>query len=134
MKTFYVLVTGIARSAIGVLARVYAVGFLRCAPSLLSNSCGFNSEEELGGSSYASEMKAEIHQENCPDVLSYGALQGGIAQMRFQPRVGRLLAAAAENKVTIFDVESETVIQTLQACYPLATFQICLVLCVAFVY
>lgn len=36
--------------------------------------------------------------------------------MRFQPRVGRLLAAAAENVVSIFDVETETCIHSLQVC------------------
>lgn len=41
-------------------------------------------------------------------------LQGGVTQMRFQPRAGRLLAAAAENVVSIFDVESETRIHSLQ--------------------
>lgn len=34
--------------------------------------------------------------------------------MRFQPRQGRLLAAAAENVVSIYDVESETCVHTLQ--------------------
>ncbi|KAG0458180.1 hypothetical protein HPP92_023337 [Vanilla planifolia] len=33
--------------------------------------------------------------------------KGGTAQMRFQPRLGRFLAAASENKVTIFDVETQ---------------------------
>lgn len=43
-----------------------------------------------------------------------GDAQGGMTQMRFQPRQGRLLAAAAENVVSIFDVESETCVHTLQ--------------------
>lgn len=34
--------------------------------------------------------------------------KGGVTQLRFQPRVGRFLAAGAENVVTIFDVESDT--------------------------
>lgn len=34
--------------------------------------------------------------------------------MRFQPRQGRLLAAAAENVVSIFDVDSEMCVHTLQ--------------------
>ena len=33
--------------------------------------------------------------------------QGGTAQMRFQPRLGRYLAAAAENVVSILDVETQ---------------------------
>lgn len=41
-------------------------------------------------------------------------MQGGMTQMRFQPRQGRLLAAAAENVVSIFDVETETCVHTLQ--------------------
>ena len=38
--------------------------------------------------------------------------------MRFQPRQGRLLAAAAENVVSIYDVESETCVHTLQVYFP----------------
>jgi hypothetical protein len=33
--------------------------------------------------------------------------KGGSAQVRFQPRIGQLLAAAAENVVSIFDVETD---------------------------
>jgi hypothetical protein len=33
--------------------------------------------------------------------------QGGTTQVRFQPRFGQLLAAAAENVVSIFDVEAD---------------------------
>lgn len=40
--------------------------------------------------------------------------QGGIAQVRFQPRVGQFLAAAAENVVSIFDVESDRKTYSLQ--------------------
>jgi hypothetical protein len=36
--------------------------------------------------------------------------------MRFQPRQGRLLAAAAENVVSILDVESETCVHSLNVC------------------
>jgi hypothetical protein len=39
-----------------------------------------------------------------------------MTQTRFQPRQGRLLAAAAENVVSILDVESETCIHSLQVC------------------
>eukprot|EP00850_Spirogloea_muscicola_P013542 SM000092S24510 [mRNA] locus=s92:301941:311125:- [translate_table: standard] len=40
--------------------------------------------------------------------------KGAMSQMRFQPRAGRLLAAAADNVVSIFDVESETLVHALQ--------------------
>lgn len=40
--------------------------------------------------------------------------QGGTNQVRFQPRSGRLLAAAADNVVTIFDIESQTRVHSLQ--------------------
>ncbi|VFQ73244.1 unnamed protein product [Cuscuta campestris] len=36
------------------------------------------------------------------------AMKGGFAQVRFQPRLGTFLAAAAENTVNIFDVETQT--------------------------
>jgi len=39
--------------------------------------------------------------------------KGGMTQMRFQTRQGRLLAAAAENVVSILDVESETCVHSL---------------------
>jgi WD40 repeat protein len=42
--------------------------------------------------------------------------KGGMTQMRFQPRQGRLLAAAAENVVSILDVESETCVHSLNVC------------------
>eukprot|EP01018_Ginkgo_biloba_P003852 Gb_10345 [translate_table: standard] len=40
--------------------------------------------------------------------------RGGMSQMRFQPRLGSLLAAAAENVVSIFDVETEHCLHSLQ--------------------
>lgn len=40
--------------------------------------------------------------------------KGGTAQMRFQPRFGRYLAAAAENVVSILDVETQACRHTLQ--------------------
>ncbi|XP_011621570.1 transcriptional corepressor LEUNIG isoform X4 [Amborella trichopoda] len=40
--------------------------------------------------------------------------KGGVSQMRFQPHVGRLLAAAAENVVSILDVESQVCCHSLQ--------------------
>ncbi|CAK9179219.1 unnamed protein product [Ilex paraguariensis] len=43
-----------------------------------------------------------------------GVFKGGTAQMRFQPRHGRYLAAAADNVVSILDVETQACQQTLQ--------------------
>ncbi|OAY82950.1 Transcriptional corepressor LEUNIG [Ananas comosus] len=40
--------------------------------------------------------------------------KGGTTQMRFQPRLGRYLAAAAENIVSILDVETQICIHSLQ--------------------
>lgn len=40
--------------------------------------------------------------------------QGGSAQVRFQPRVGHLLAAAAGSVVSLFDVESDRQMHSLQ--------------------
>ncbi|KAM0973715.1 hypothetical protein ACFX2I_016884 [Malus domestica] len=40
--------------------------------------------------------------------------KGGTAQIRFQPRLGRFLAAAAENVVSILDVETQTCRHSLQ--------------------
>ncbi|GLT97792.1 hypothetical protein SLE2022_153410 [Rubroshorea leprosula] len=40
--------------------------------------------------------------------------KGGSKQIRFQPRIGQLLAAAAENVVSIFDVETDRCIHLLQ--------------------
>jgi hypothetical protein len=39
-----------------------------------------------------------------------------MSQVRFQPRLGRYLAAAAENVVSIFDVETGTCLHSLQVC------------------
>ncbi|KAI3408438.1 uncharacterized protein J3R85_020275 [Psidium guajava] len=43
-----------------------------------------------------------INQYSCTRVS-----KGGIAQVRFQPRTGQLLAAAANNVVSVFDVETD---------------------------
>jgi hypothetical protein len=40
--------------------------------------------------------------------------QGGRGQLRFQPQLGQLIAATAENGVVIFDVETDTHIYSLQ--------------------
>ena len=41
-------------------------------------------------------------------------VQGGMAHVRFQPRVGRYLAAAAANVVSILDVETQACRHSLQ--------------------
>ena len=43
-----------------------------------------------------------------------GFFQGGMSQVRFQPRTGQYLAAATENVVGIYDVETETCVHSLQ--------------------
>lgn len=50
-----------------------------------------------------------INNGNCARVF-----KGGTAQMRFQPRLGRYLAAAAENIVSILDVETQACRHSLQ--------------------
>ncbi|XP_020275817.1 transcriptional corepressor LEUNIG_HOMOLOG isoform X2 [Asparagus officinalis] len=56
----------------------------------------------------------EIRFWNVSQYSSSRISKGGTAQVRFQPRIGRLLAAASENVVTIFDVESDTKTLSLQ--------------------
>lgn len=43
----------------------------------------------------------------CLLMDNFLANQGGTTKMRFQPRLGRYLAAAAENIVSILDVETQ---------------------------
>ncbi|XP_052206576.1 transcriptional corepressor LEUNIG-like [Diospyros lotus] len=50
-----------------------------------------------------------INNGNCA-----GVFKGGTAQVRFQPRLGRYLAAAAENVVSILDVETQACRHSLQ--------------------
>ncbi|XP_008802409.1 transcriptional corepressor LEUNIG_HOMOLOG-like isoform X2 [Phoenix dactylifera] len=50
-----------------------------------------------------------VSQYSCSHVS-----KGGTAQVRFQPRIGHLLAAAAENVVSIIDVETDMKTLTLQ--------------------
>ncbi|XP_029123207.1 transcriptional corepressor LEUNIG_HOMOLOG isoform X3 [Elaeis guineensis] len=47
-------------------------------------------------------------------VRLWNAAEGGTARVRFQPRIGHLLAAAAENVVSIIDVETDMKTRTLQ--------------------
>lgn len=48
--------------------------------------------------------------------------QGGTGQVRFQPRHGRYLAAAAENIVSILDVETQACRHSLQVLFYLLFF------------
>ncbi|XP_042514032.1 transcriptional corepressor LEUNIG_HOMOLOG-like isoform X2 [Macadamia integrifolia] len=50
-----------------------------------------------------------VNQYSCTKIS-----KGGMAQVRFQPRIGQLLAAAADNVVSIFDVESDRQTHSLQ--------------------
>ncbi|KAJ7533570.1 hypothetical protein O6H91_13G055100 [Diphasiastrum complanatum] len=69
-----------------------------------------NNEDLLCSCDGDSEIRYwSVNQGVCTRVF-----KGGMTQTRFQPRIGRLLAAAAENVVSIFDVESETCIHSLQ--------------------
>jgi hypothetical protein len=63
---------------------------------------------------------SEIRYWNVNQGICTRVFKGGMTQMRFQPRQGRLLAAAAENVVSIYDVESETCVHTLQVSFCLA--------------
>ncbi|XP_052109167.1 transcriptional corepressor LEUNIG_HOMOLOG [Arachis duranensis] len=51
----------------------------------------------------------DITSSSCTHVL-----KGGNAQVRFQPRVGQVLAAASDKVVSIFDVETDRQIYSLQ--------------------
>ncbi|KAG8658437.1 transcriptional corepressor LEUNIG_HOMOLOG isoform X1 [Manihot esculenta] len=56
----------------------------------------------------------EIRFWNISQYSSTRISKGGTAQVRFQPRIGHLLAAAAENVVSIFDVETDRQTHSLQ--------------------
>ncbi|GMY26832.1 transcriptional corepressor LEUNIG_HOMOLOG isoform X2 [Fagus crenata] len=60
-----------------------------------------------------------VNQYSCTRVF-----KGGSAQVRFQPRIGQLLAAAAENVVSIFDVETDRQTHSLQG-HSTAVHSIC---------
>ncbi|BBM98641.1 hypothetical protein Mp_1g15050 [Marchantia polymorpha subsp. ruderalis] len=80
------------------------------ATSVMSLDFHPNNEDLLCSCDGDSEIRYwSINQNTCTKIF-----KGGMTQMRFQPRVGRLLAAAAENVVSIFDVETETCIHSLQ--------------------
>eukprot|EP00262_Sarcandra_glabra_P006462 TRINITY_DN1877_c0_g3_i3.p1 TRINITY_DN1877_c0_g3~~TRINITY_DN1877_c0_g3_i3.p1 ORF type:complete len:755 (-),score=159.15 TRINITY_DN1877_c0_g3_i3:137-2401(-) len=57
---------------------------------------------------------SEIRFWNVGHHSSVRVSKGGTAQVRFQPRIGHLLAAAADNVVSIFDVETDKQTYSLQ--------------------
>eukprot|EP00897_Mesotaenium_endlicherianum_P000686 jgi/Mesen1/10618/ME000089S10078 len=57
---------------------------------------------------------SEIRYWSVNQGLCTRVFKGATTQIRFQPRTGRLLAAAAENVVSIIDVDSETPVHYLQ--------------------
>ncbi|XP_002981316.2 transcriptional corepressor LEUNIG [Selaginella moellendorffii] len=60
------------------------------------------------------DSDSEIRYWSVSQGICTKVFKGGMTQMRFQPRHGRLLAAAAENLVSIFDVDAETCRHSLQ--------------------
>uniref|UniRef100_A0A2P2IP79 Transcriptional corepressor LEUNIG_HOMOLOG-like isoform X2 n=1 Tax=Rhizophora mucronata TaxID=61149 RepID=A0A2P2IP79_RHIMU len=58
-----------------------------------------------------SDQCNEISYWNASSFSCSRVSKGGTAQVRFQPRIGQLMAAASDKIVTIFDVETDT--QTL---------------------
>lgn len=56
----------------------------------------------------------EIHYWNISPFSCVRISKGGTTQVRFQPRVGNLLAAASDNVVAIFDVETDEQIHSFQ--------------------
>lgn len=54
----------------------------------------------------------------------FQGIQGGATQIRFQPRVGRFLAAAADNSVSILDVEAQVCRAKLQVSWEMNKFLI----------
>lgn len=56
----------------------------------------------------------EIRYWNVTQHTCIRVIKGGTAQIRFQPSTGQFLAAASENAVSIFDVETHTKKYTLQ--------------------
>ncbi|GJM87322.1 hypothetical protein PR202_ga03263 [Eleusine coracana subsp. coracana] len=56
----------------------------------------------------------EIRYWNVTQPTCLRAMKGGTAQVRFQPNAGQFLAAAAENVVSVFDIETHGKKYTLQ--------------------
>ncbi|KAK9289269.1 hypothetical protein L1049_017745 [Liquidambar formosana] len=67
---------------------------------------------------------SEIRFWNISKYSSTHVSKGGSAQVRFQPRIGHLLAAAAENVVSIFDVETDRKTCSLQG-HPSGVHSLC---------
>ncbi|KAG6726132.1 hypothetical protein I3843_02G054200 [Carya illinoinensis] len=60
------------------------------------------------------EANSEIRFWKVKQYSSTRVSKGGSTQVRFQPRIGQLLAAATENVVSIFDVETDRLTHSLQ--------------------
>ncbi|OMO57960.1 Regulator of chromosome condensation, RCC1 [Corchorus olitorius] len=60
------------------------------------------------------DNNSEIRYWSIKNGSCAGVLKGGATQMRFQPRLGRFLAAAADNYVSILDVEAQVCRAKLQ--------------------
>ncbi|KAK8946680.1 Transcriptional corepressor LEUNIG [Platanthera zijinensis] len=60
------------------------------------------------------DRNGEIRYWNANQYSCSRVSKGATAQVRFQPRIGQLLAAAAENVVNIFDLETDRKTRTLQ--------------------
>ncbi|KAK9088079.1 hypothetical protein Syun_030473 [Stephania yunnanensis] len=60
------------------------------------------------------EYNGEIRFWSVGQYSSTRVFKGASALVRFQPRIGQLMAGATENVVSIFDVESDTVVHSLQ--------------------
>ncbi|KAG2721127.1 hypothetical protein I3760_02G067000 [Carya illinoinensis] len=60
------------------------------------------------------EANSEIRFWKVNQYPSTHVSKGGSTQVRFQPRIGQLLAAATENVVSIFDVETDRLTHSLQ--------------------
>ncbi|XP_052152403.1 transcriptional corepressor LEUNIG_HOMOLOG-like isoform X1 [Oryza glaberrima] len=60
------------------------------------------------------DSNGEIRYWNVSQLSCMRAMKGGTAQVRFQPNTGQFLAAATENVVSIFDVETNGKKYTLQ--------------------
>lgn len=84
------------RFVFGILISIHAFVFLRLVLSLYSNSLKVVSNSGLFL------------------LLSHLMMQGGSAQVRFQPRIGQFMAAASGNVVSIFDAESDRQTHSLQ--------------------
>ncbi|KAF1895752.1 hypothetical protein Lal_00037868 [Lupinus albus] len=71
-----------------------------------------------------SDIESEIQYWDITTFTFVHAFKGGNAKVRFQPRVGQVLASAYDNGVSIFDVETSMQIYSLQG-HPEAVSYIC---------